>query len=125
MYLQVYWRVCISVCPVLLLQEVKHVWSAADIGVPGLHSFDLLRVFPYVSHSLVLCVAQVCSVHICQHQDGLDSRVICSCLIRISWYLKIVHSTLEAFDYIIIFVCNAGGDMRYIIIFVCNPGGDV
>ena len=70
---QVDWRVCVPVRVVLLLQAVQHVGSAADSGVPGIHRPHLLRLLPHAGHCLILCLAQVCPIHLCQHQDGLSS----------------------------------------------------
>ena len=70
-FLQVHGSVCVPVRHVLLLQAVQYVRNAADYGVLWLHRAYVLRVFPHAGHCLILCLTQVCAIHLRQPQDGL------------------------------------------------------
>ena len=73
LWLQVDGSVCVPVCHVLLLQALQHVGHAAEHGVLWLHRPHLLRLLPHARHRLLLCLPQVCPIHLREPQDGLDS----------------------------------------------------
>ena len=73
--LQLHWFLCVRLLTILLLQAFPHAWLPPDCGVFWLHHSHMLHLLPNDGDCVLLCITEVCQIHLPEHQNGLIYNV--------------------------------------------------
>lgn len=75
-YFQVHWPFCVSVCSVLLLQDVQYVGCLTNNWVLRLYLSHLLCILLNAGNCFLFCISAFRAIHLCKFKNGLIGKNI-------------------------------------------------